>query len=105
MQNHKHNDLGHYHEDTGHSHIDSGHNLGRYLILIPGSDYGDKDPRDFAEDCIINVLTSQPSKADLAISKAEIETTKAVIKDVTGAKTSKEVRPKNMGVKFIMKIY
>lgn len=106
LQNHKHNDLGHKHEDLGHKHIDSGHSLGTYEILVPGDDYGDNNGiPGFAKEEIIDVLKIQTSHANLATSFADIQESKSVIKDVTHAQTSKEVRPKNMGVKFIMKIF
>jgi len=106
LQDHKHNDLGHKHEDLGHSHIDSGHSLGEYKILVPGDDYGDSNGGPyFAEEEIIDIFKTQLSKANLATSRADIRLSTSLIRDVTHAQTSHEVRPKNMGVKFIIKLF
>ncbi len=50
-------------------------------------------------------MEMQVSRANLDVSNASIYSAKAVIRDVNNAKTSEEVRPKNLGVKFIMKIF
>lgn len=105
IQDHTHDDLGHTHTDVGHTHIDLGHEAGKYEILVPGDHYGDADGGGhFAMDAIIDILKLTSSNANLDIAKANIDTSKALIKDVINAQTSKEARPKNVGVKFIMKI-
>ena len=106
IQDHTHDDLGHTHTDIGHTHVDLGHKAGKYEILVPGDRYGDADGGGhFAVDAIIDVIKLHSSKANLDSSKANIDASNAIIKDVINAQTSEEVRPKNMGVKFIMKIY
>ena len=106
LQDHTHNDLGHTHTDAGHTHVDLGHNLGHYDILIPGTDYGDEDGGGhFAQEAIIDIGKSNPSKANLKSSNANLDVSKALIKDVVDAKTSEEARPKNIAIKFIMKVY
>ena len=105
LQEHKHDDLGHLHTDSGHTHVDAGHTLGQYEILVPGVDYGDQNGKPyFAQEEIIDVMEMQVSRANLDVSNASIDSAKAVIRDVNNAKTSEEVRPKNLGVKVIMKI-
>ena len=107
LQNHKHNDLGHTHRDFGHSHVDSGHtsNSDVFKFLVPGDHFGDRDGSDGFAKSEWRIMNSRSSNANLVASSSDIQVSKAIIKNVTHARVSVEVRPKNMAVKFIMKIY
>jgi len=107
LQEHNHEDFGHTHIDEGHTHEDAGHSLDprEYLILIPGTVHGDGNggPK-FAKEGVIDVRVEK-AKANIVSSSANLEVSKADISGVFGAEVSKEVRPSNMGVQFIMRLF
>merc|ERR1711970_5743 len=107
LQEHNHEDIGHTHADEGHAHVDAGHSPDprEYLVLIPGSAHGDRDGGpNFAKEGVIEVRVEE-AKAKIATSSANLEVSKADVTGVFGAEVSNEVRPSNMGVTFIMRLF
>merc|ERR1711936_174516 len=85
LQEHSHEDIGHTHADQGHTHVDAGH-------------------PHYAKEGTIDVRILE-AKARIATSSANLEVSKADITGVFGAEVSDEIRPSNMGVKFIMRLF